>query len=283
MTSSIPLVDDLIYDVGMHKGEDTAYYLAKGYRVVAFEANGDLVAHCRERFSTEIAQGRLRLIEGAITDSGQSTVRFYKHPLSAWGTTQDELLDRNLMVAPSEAVDVPAVDFGRVLRETGMPCFMKIDIEGSDMVCLRALLEFDPRPRWLSIESDKIKWSGIEEEFAMLDRLGYDRFAVVQQGTIPGSEIKTQTLDGRWFTFRFEEDSSGAFGPDVGPWMNRGAAIWRYRRVFLGYRLLGGESLLRRTRVGRMIHGAAIRRMDRPIPGWFDTHATREEPARPSP
>ena len=30
---------DLIYDVGFHHGEDTAYYLKKGFRVVAFEAH----------------------------------------------------------------------------------------------------------------------------------------------------------------------------------------------------------------------------------------------------
>ena len=30
--------DDLIYDVGMNNGDDTAYYLHKGFRVVAVEA-----------------------------------------------------------------------------------------------------------------------------------------------------------------------------------------------------------------------------------------------------
>ncbi len=30
---------DLIYDVGFHHGEDTAVYLRKGFRVVAFEAH----------------------------------------------------------------------------------------------------------------------------------------------------------------------------------------------------------------------------------------------------
>jgi len=34
---------DLIYDVGLHKGEDAEFYLRKGFRVVAFEADSDLV------------------------------------------------------------------------------------------------------------------------------------------------------------------------------------------------------------------------------------------------
>jgi hypothetical protein len=30
---------DLIYDLGMHRGGDTQFYLEKGFRVVAVEAN----------------------------------------------------------------------------------------------------------------------------------------------------------------------------------------------------------------------------------------------------
>jgi FkbM family methyltransferase len=277
VSGPVELVDDLVYDVGAHKGEDTAFYLAKGYRVVAFEANAELIRTCEQRFSNEIAEGRLTLVEGAVTDSEQPTVRFYRHPLSTWGTTIDEMVTRNLMVATSEAVDVPAVHFADKLRETGMPSFMKIDIEGSDMLCLQALLEFEQRPRSLSVESHKTDWSRIEQEFALLARLGYDRFAVVQQGDIPGKSVQTRKLGGDPLTFRFEEDSSGAFGSDVGPWLSRAAAISRYRRVFLAYRLIGAQSRLRRTRVGRKLHGWALRRVQRPLPGWYDTHAARSE------
>ena len=33
----------MVFDVGMHRGEDTELYLSKGFRVVAFEANPNLV------------------------------------------------------------------------------------------------------------------------------------------------------------------------------------------------------------------------------------------------
>jgi len=277
VSESTGLVDDLVYDVGAHKGEDTAFYLAKGYRVVAFEANAELIRVCEQRFSAEIAAGRLTLVEGAVTDSDEPTVRFYRHPLSTWGTTSDEMVTRNLMVAASEAVDVPAVHFADKLRETGMPSFMKIDIEGSDMLCLQALLEFERRPQSVSVESHKTDWSRIEQEFELLARLGYDRFAVVQQGDIPGKRVETKKLDGSPLTFSFEEDSSGPFGSDVGPWLSRSAAIARYRRVFLAYRLIGAKSRLRQTRVGRRLHGWALARFDRPLPGWYDTHAARSD------
>jgi len=274
MSECVPLVDDLAYDVGLHKGEDSAFYLAKGYRVVAFEANAALISLCRARFSTEIGAGRMTIVEGAISASDQPTVRFYQHPNTVWGTTDERFVARNLALGPSEAVDVPVVSFADLVRSTGMPSFIKIDIEGADRLCLEALLGFDQRPQWISIESSK-DWTGLEAEFALLDQLGYDRFAVVQQASIPGSEAVTQTLNGNTLRFRFGEDASGAFGSDVGPWMRRAEAIARYRRVFLTYRLFGDDSLIRKTKLGRVVRGQADRYLSTPLPGWYDTHATR--------
>lgn len=48
---------NLIIDVGMHNGQDTAFYLAKGFDVVALEANPVLVDAARIRFASEIESG----------------------------------------------------------------------------------------------------------------------------------------------------------------------------------------------------------------------------------
>lgn len=56
-------MNELVYDIGMHTGVDTAHYLSKGYRVVAIEANPSLVTSATVRFAAEIAIGRLA-IEG---------------------------------------------------------------------------------------------------------------------------------------------------------------------------------------------------------------------------
>jgi FkbM family methyltransferase len=283
----VPLVADLVYDVGMHRGEDTAFYLAKGYRVAAFEANPDLVEACRQRFAQEIAAGRVTIFDGAITDGTASSVRFFKHPISAWGTTSEHVAARNTAmgsgVDENEAVEVPAVDFADALRRTGMPSFMKIDIEGADETCLQALLSFDVRPRSISIESavgaarlrsrPLADWAKLKEEFSVLERLGYDRFAVVPQDVISGQEIVTPTVQGDQLRFRFEH-GSGPFGSDIGPWVDRSAAVAEYRRILLREWLFGAEGLVRRTRPGRVLHRRVLMRFVRP-PAWFDTHAAR--------
>lgn len=52
---------DLIYDVGLFDGGDTAYYLFRGYNVVAIDANPVMVERARLRFAQEIRDKRLTL------------------------------------------------------------------------------------------------------------------------------------------------------------------------------------------------------------------------------
>src|SRR6476660_4069428 len=59
---------NLIFDVGMNNGDDSAYYLSKGYQVVAVEANPILVERARARFKSEIAAGQLLIEPVAIID-----------------------------------------------------------------------------------------------------------------------------------------------------------------------------------------------------------------------
>lgn len=60
---------NLIIDVGMHNGQDTAFYLAKGFDVVALEANPVLVDAARIRFASEIESGQLQILPEAIAET----------------------------------------------------------------------------------------------------------------------------------------------------------------------------------------------------------------------
>ena len=46
--------DDLIFDVGLHHGDDAAYYLSKGFRVVGIEANPQLAERCGRKGELEL-------------------------------------------------------------------------------------------------------------------------------------------------------------------------------------------------------------------------------------
>jgi hypothetical protein len=151
---------------------------------------------------------------------------------------------------------------------------MKIDIEGADLVCLSTLLEFDCRPNYLSIESERVRFSDLLTEFDWLERLGYKRFAVVQQADIQRQTPPDPPGEGPYIPYRFEPGASGLFGREVpNRWLTRSEAETAYRRIFTAYKLFSENSLLFRFRIGRFFINKLSRLMGTPIPGWYDTHA----------
>jgi len=163
---------DLIYDVGMNDGKDTAYYLWKGYRVVAVEADPALVDRARERFKNEIAAGRLTLLNIAV-GAVDSTATFWVCERNSEWNSFDKTVATS-QGCSAHGIEVPVREFGGVLREHGMPFYLKVDIEGFDHYCLAALQGAD-LPRYVSFEMCRL------EELSMLSNAGYTRFKVIGQ------------------------------------------------------------------------------------------------------
>lgn len=273
---------NLIFDVGLHMGEDTAYYLAKGFDVVAFEANPGLIAHCKARFQDAIAQGRLRIMEGAIASPQHGdTLTFYVNKKSSvWGTIESDWVQRNERLGTeSEAIMVPRVDVGAAYRTFGVPHYLKIDIEGADRVALDELKKFSARPQYVSVESEKVDFEELRAEFDLLSALGYAKFKAVQQATIPGTIFKGTALDGSAFEYHFEKHASGPFGDDIAqPWVGMDEVLREYGGIFDRYRRFGKEAP-RRKRPGIMRKLDAFAYRWRTgyrgkLPGWYDTHAS---------
>src|ERR1017187_5025663 len=81
---------DLIFDIGMHNGDDTAYYLASGYDVVAVEANPEFCAAARERSAAEIAAGRLTICNVGIAEQA-GELEFWVSGRSEWSSFHKEM------------------------------------------------------------------------------------------------------------------------------------------------------------------------------------------------
>jgi FkbM family methyltransferase len=275
------MMENLIYDVGLHKGEDSEFYLRKGFSVIGIEADPELIASARVRLGDAIALGTLTLVEGAVAPASMGDgVAFYRNRgNSVWGTIRPEWMSRNEMLGcPSDRREVNRIDIAQVFRSSGIPFYLKIDIEGADHLVLDALKEFEDRPQYVSLESEKINFDALKYEMELLKSLGYSSFKIVQQETIGGSEIQTRTVDGQSLTYVFEPGSSGPFGDDIpGPWLNYDDALEEYVRIFRRYRLFGDYSPLRAM---PMKLQSLVKKFYRvatgttgPLPGWFDTHA----------
>ncbi len=274
----------LVFDVGLHHGQDTDFYLKKGFRVVAFEADPSNAAFCRERFAVAINEGRLTIVEGAITEDaarlGIENVKFYRNEdHSLWGSTNEDWAARNKVLGTTnEIIEVAAVDFGKCVEQYGVPHYLKADIVGSETICLRALLRFESKPDYISIRSEKLVFGKLETEFDLLEKLGYDRFKAVKQDF---EKVRSDLGEG---LYSWEEGASGPFGEETaGTWKSRGETVGDYRSIFVKYWLFGDYSYLIQTTRGRRFITRLERVTRRSIPGWYDTHAVhsslREEPS----
>ncbi len=178
------------------------------------------------------------------------------------------------MGASSEEILVPAVDFTQSLREYGIPHYLKIDIEGMDKVCLRALLSFDQRPDYVSIESEMVKFEDLIDELDIFRNLGYSLFKAVQQEDVFRQREPRRTKEGNYAGHIFQRGSTGLFGGDLpGKWKDYGGIISEYKFIFLLYEYFGHCGKLKNNFFGRFLIWFFKTVLGRPVPGWYDTHA----------
>lgn len=261
----------LVFDIGFHQGEDTRYYLYRGFRVVAVEADCRLVAAGRERFREEIASRQLVLLHRIVDTGERPEAVFYLSGNSEWNSVHRHIAERRGL--PSYPTRLPAVGLRSLMKEYGLPLYCKIDIEGNDLRALEGLTGASVLPRHISVETECLG-DGPDCEasmFATLEKLyelGYRRFKLVDQSTLtvlgkerfydenlysgtPGAGMAMNAAYARrilhdehpaaTFLTRFPE-SSGPFGEDLmGEWNDFEAAKELLRRHRRDQRTLGLE------------------------------------------
>ena len=264
---------NLIYDVGMHKGEDTDFYLKKGFRVIAIEAHPELAAQGAERFPEFIANGKLVIVNKAVGAENGTARFFVNDKRSVWGTLNEDWAARNQHLgAESHVIEVQTTRFEALLQQYGVPYYMKIDIEGSDHLCLEALAKFPDKSHFVSIESDFSSMRATKAEFDLLASLGYDRFKIVNQHTVGQMICPTPPREGSQLAYKFEGGSSGLFGRELpGEWLARSKAIARFRRIVMESKLVGDFGIL--EPLPREIYKFITYHFLWRGSAWWDTHA----------
>jgi FkbM family methyltransferase len=217
-----------VYDVGMHNGDDSAYYLRKGYDVVAIEASPSFCADARVRFKNEIDAGRMRIINCAAS-SYTGEISFYKHKTMSGLST---------VVRPEELDDweeevVACMPLSQMIDSNDDLAFIKIDIERADLWALESLDAAGLKPAQIQCEAHS------PEILAKLLLMGYNRFKLVHGKSVHKKYLnhKIRTLDGEVVKYSFVGMSSGPFGDDLpGDWqsIDQIMYLWSGRYILYG-------------------------------------------------
>jgi len=271
MAPWLDMQNDLIFDVGMHSGLDARFYLGKGFRVVAVEANPSLVEKAKVEFKADMDAGRLFIIDKAIA-AQDGTVRFHVNRRNPeWSTISQSRADHNDSQGfGSDAIDVPSVRLATLLDRFGTPYYLKIDIEGADALCLEQLLGRAEQPQYVSVECSVPDFEATFALLAMLYSAGYRRFKLLNQDLNRRIRLPNPAREGRYFDYRFVRGTSGPFGEETpGEWCGVERLLDAYRRAHRRERLFKTNKHVRR------LYRSLTRVMPLEPAGWYDIHAAR--------
>ncbi|HEX5258459.1 MAG TPA: FkbM family methyltransferase [Sphingomicrobium sp.] len=268
----------LVYDIGLHKGEDAEFYLKKGFGVVGVDADPDHCEIARQRLSQFLATGQLKIVNVAVSNH-RGPVTFYRSEKSDWGTIVGEWDEHNRAHGYSSTrVSIDSVTLADLIQEHGRPYFMKIDLEGMDRLVLASLKGSPDLPKYISIEMaypHDPTFRNAKSEFAALARLGYNRFKIVPQHQVERQVPPYPPREGAYADFRFECGSSGLFGEESpGEWLTMTTALRKFRHIMLRHFPEG--HLYRIEPLHRLYLNLRERLTGRGEAGyWYDIHAKR--------
>ncbi|MEO6157285.1 MAG: FkbM family methyltransferase, partial [Ilumatobacteraceae bacterium] len=211
----------LIIDVGMNNGRDSLFYLQKGFRVVAIEANPALADAGRELMASYVESGQLVIEDvGLGVDAGEM-IFFVNIDNDHWSSFNREWGTRN--GTRYYEIPVQCVTPQSIFEKYGMPYYLKIDIEGSDITVVRALSSFMDRPRYISIEENQTSY------FAELWAAGFKHFKLVNQRSLSEVKCPYPPLEGKYVDAAFDGTTSGPFGEEApGTWVSLDIALELY-------------------------------------------------------
>jgi len=167
--------NNLIFDLGFHKGEDTEYYLSKGFKVVAVEANKELYQKGLKRFQNDISKNYLILINKAIYGADNCILSFYiNEKNSTWGSIKKELAEQDS--SQSKEQEIETITYKTLCKTYGVPYYCKVDIESADLFVATELPLF--QSEYVSFELSRTYYLDI---FYHLKRSGYTKFQLRNQ------------------------------------------------------------------------------------------------------
>ena len=234
---------NLIFDIGMSEGNDTEFYLQKGFNVVGVEADNSIIGHLHDRFSDEISMGRLIVIHAAISDRSNEEISFWHIP-NMQGSSSVHRPDQAVAVEQR----VKTITVSDLILRHGIPYYLKMDVEGSETAVFSELANSGVEtPEFISTEAHS------EGPLQALKGLGYSKYRLINQIKLNDWELPNPPLEGNYVEKGYRVHWSGSFGREL-----HGSNWYEFDEIVELFRLF--ETLKKHETIAA---------------GWLDVHATK--------
>ena len=231
----------LIVDVGMSEGNDTDFYLKKGFRVVGIEADPAAFQELNTRFAERIARNELIVLNRAAYSESGKSVQFVR----AYSSQGHSHIRREQDNRDGELVTVSTIAWPEIIAIAGVPYYCKIDIEGGEENLLESIASSRILPEYISVECHS--FGPIEA----LYQAGYRLFRVLHQNSHDAFVAPNPALEGNYLPDHHFVHASGYFGKELygDRWLD-------FREITIAF-----DAIQRLREFGTLPHI------------WFDCHA----------
>jgi FkbM family methyltransferase len=205
--NSVRYNKNLIFDIGMSEGNDTDFYLKKGFTVVGVEADPVTYKSICSRFAAQIDAGDLIALNRAAGQRNNEPVSFYVNKRlqghSKITTEAKEASDDGYHV------EIQTIDWASLIELKGIPYFCKIDIEGAEKPFLSSIDTARGIPEYTSVEAHNIA------PMQALYDLGYREFRLIDQKMHWRWPQPSPPLEGNYVPEHKFVHASGLFGKEL--------------------------------------------------------------------
>ncbi|MEO1795595.1 MAG: hypothetical protein AAFR53_01095 [Pseudomonadota bacterium] len=171
--------EGLIFDIGAGSGDDTAFYLAKGFSVLSVPLDDEGADAIQTRLGADIETGHLHVHQADLTPNG--------------GMPRPLLED--------------------AITRHGLPRYIKVEGPGGEHDIVTGLTGAQGVPHYLSFQMNP-DWQRI---LAHAASLGYRHFQVVRQGASHLAPPPSPAREGHYVPIAFTGTMSGCFGRELPP------------------------------------------------------------------
>jgi FkbM family methyltransferase len=182
-----------VYDVGANNGDDTAYYLLKGYRVLAVEADPSLIPALEAGFAPDIARARLTLLNVALAPERKRAPFWICDEYRLWNSFDYEIASR--LGRKCHAVEVECWPLRDIFSKYGIPYYLKLSLHGQEDFCL-ADLQPEAAPAYVSLQFPT-DLERSDDILARLAEIGYHGFKLIDQRTYTQLAVTPPSLKRR--------------------------------------------------------------------------------------